>query len=476
MGFDLHELLDQHQGEQFSLHARYLNPQLPRVLATLGFDRTYVAGQGCELIDTGGRRVLDMLSGFGVFALGRADPTVKQALVDAIGLDLPNMAQIDCALLSGLLAEQLVGRSHKGIGRAYFCNSGAEAVEAALKFARAATGRGRILYADHSYHGLTMGALSVNGSEDFRAGFGPFLPGCTMVPFGDIAAVRKELGRGDVAAMILEPIQGKGVYEATPAYFQEVASALRDEGARMIMDEVQTGLGRTGTFLCHEQLGVSPEIICVSKALSGGFVPVGAMLATDEVFSSVYSSMDRALVQSTTFKQNTLAMTAGLATLAVFDEQGIVEHAASMEAVWRSHLAPLVERYEMFHGVRGKGQMIGLAFGPPLSRSLRASWRAMEAIRPALFAQTLVVPLFHRHDVLTQVAADGVNVIKLLPPLIAGEAEIERFTAALDDVLADAHRRLGLFVEMGAHMAKGALRRPRPIDRPPTNLAGRPLR
>ena len=169
MGFDLHELLDQHQGEQFSLHARYLNPQLPRVLATLGFDRTYVAGQGCELIDTGGRRVLDMLSGFGVFALGRADPTVKQALVDAIGLDLPNMAQIDCALLSGLLAEQLVGRSHKGIGRAYFCNSGAEAVEAALKFARAATGRGRILYADHSYHGGAVGQWLRGLPRWFRA-------------------------------------------------------------------------------------------------------------------------------------------------------------------------------------------------------------------------------------------------------------------------------------------------------------------
>jgi len=461
MSFDLRTLLREHHGEQFALHSQYLNPQLPRVLKTLGFDRFYVRGEGCYLIDDKGREVLDLLSGFGVFALGRSHPTIKQALDDAIAMDLPSMAQIDCALLSGLLAKELVDRCHDGIQRAYFCNSGAESVEASIKFARAATGRSRILYANHAYHGLTMGALSINGSADFRQGFGPFIPGCEVVPFGDLPAIEAELDKGDVAALILEPIQGKGVYEAPPEYFQGAHRALKSHGALLIMDEVQTGLGRTGTFLCSEQLGVEPEIICVSKALSGGFVPVGAMLATDEVFRSVYSSMERALVHSTTFKQNPLAMVAGLATLAVLDEEGIVEHSHEMWVTWSEKLAPLLERYEVFNEVRGKGQMIGLEFSEPTSRRQRLRWRAMESIRPALFSQTLVVPLFHRHGILTQVAADSINVIKLLPPLVASEAEVDRFVAALDDVLSDAERGSGLFIEMGTTMARGAMRRPR---------------
>jgi acetylornithine/succinyldiaminopimelate/putrescine aminotransferase len=460
MAFDLTDLLERSKGRQFELHAAHLNPQLPRVLSTLGFARFYERGEGCYLYDDEGRRVLDMLSGFGVFALGRSHPVVKQALRDVIDLDLPSMVQIDCALPSGLLAEQLVDRCHDGIERAYFCNSGAEAVEASIKFARAATGRNRILYADHAYHGLTMGALSLNGSKSFTEGFGSLLPGCTAVGFGDLEAAQAEIAKGDVAAMILEPIQGKGVYEAPASYFQQLHAALRADGALLIIDEVQTGLGRTGTFLCHQQLGIAPEIIAISKALSGGYVPVGAMLATDEVFRSVYSSMDRALVHSTTFKQSPLAMAAGLATLAVLDDEGIVEHTRQMGEVWIERLSPLLERYEMFHEVRGKGHMIGLVFGEPSSKALRTQWRALEAIRPALFSQTLVVPLFHRHGVLTQVAADEVNIIKLLPPLIAGEAEIEEFVAALDDVLAQAHRPTGHFFSMGFRMAKGALRRP----------------
>jgi len=461
MAFDLKQTLREHQGEQFALHAKYLNPQLPRVLKTLGFDRFYVAADGCYLIDDQGRRVLDMLSGFGVFALGRNDPTVKQALKDAIDLDLPSMAQIDCSVLSGLLAKELTERSGPGIERAYFCNSGAEAVEASLKFARAATKRNRILYADHAYHGLTLGALSVNGTESFKEGFGHLLADATMIPFGDVDALAAELERGDVAAFITEPIQGKGVYEAPPSYFAAALDRCHQHGALFIADEVQTGLGRTGTFLCVEQLGIAADIITISKALSGGYIPVGAMLTSDKIFRSVYSSMERALVHSTTFKQNPLAMTAGLATLSVMDERGIVAHAAAMEKVWKEKFAPLVDRYEHFHEVRGKGQMIGLIFGEPTSPKLRRQWWAMEKIRPALFSQTLVVPLFHRHGILTQVAADNANIIKLLPPLIAGEEEIDKVVAAFDDVLADAQRGSGLFFSMSARMATGALRRPK---------------
>jgi ornithine--oxo-acid transaminase len=458
--FDVDAVYREHLGEQFALHEAHLNPQLPKVLRTLGFDRTYVRGEGPWLYDDRGDRYLDLLSGFGVFALGRSHPAVKSALHRAIDLDLPGMVQIDCSPWSGLLAAELCARSHAGIERVYFCNSGAEAVESAIKFARAHTKRDRIVYCSHAYHGLTLGALSLNGGASFRTGFGQLLSDVTEVPFGDLGALKAALSSGDVAAFIAEPIQGKGVYEAPAEYWRAAEAACRSAGALFVMDEVQTGIGRTGTFWCHEQFGVTPDLICASKALSGGFVPVAAVLARDDVFRAVYSSMDRALVHSTTFKQNPLAMVAGLATLAAMDDESAVEHAAKMELVWKDRFAPLQERYELLVDVRGKGQMIGIEFGAPSSRRLRTMWRVSERIRPAFFAQTIVLPLFHRHRMLTQVAADGVNIIKLLPALIMDEETIGLVVDAFDDVLADAHRRGGLLAEATTAMAKGSLRRP----------------
>jgi acetylornithine/succinyldiaminopimelate/putrescine aminotransferase len=461
VSFDLAELLERRHGENFQLHERYLNPQLAKVVKTLGFDRFYVRGEGCYLFDDDGRRYLDMLSGFGVFALGRAHPVIKDALHQAIDADLPNMIQMDCALLPGLLGEQLVARSHAGIERAVFGNSGAEAVEAAIKFARASTKRERILYASHAFHGLTTGALALNGSAEFRKGFGALLPSTTEVPFGDLDALRRELRRGDVAALIVEPIQGKGVYELEVERWREIEAAVHDAGALLVCDEVQTGLGRTGAFYAFEHYGLTPDIITVSKALSGGFVPVGAMLTSDKILRSVYGSMDQAMVHSTTFKGNQLAMVAGLATLSVFDDEHVVEHAAAMGLVWRAKLEALAERREFLHEVRGRGQMIGIVFGAPSSLGARLRWRAVEAARPAMFSQTLVVPLFHRYGILTQVAADNVNIIKLLPPLVAGETEIDYFVDALDELLGDAERNSAWLRQFGVTMVRGALRRTR---------------
>jgi ornithine--oxo-acid transaminase len=456
MAFDVAKVLANRHGENYELHTEFMNPQWARVLRTTGFDRFYVRGEGCYLYDDRGERYLDMLAGFGVFALGRSHPGVKAALHQAIDLDLPNMVQFDCALLAGLLAEALVARSHEGIRRAFFCNSGAEAIESAIKFARYATKRPRIVYAGHAFHGLTTGALALNGGASFKDRFGPLVPS-TEVPFGDIDALRRQLRRGDVAAFIVEPIQGKGVNVATAEYWSEVQELCRRHKTLFVTDEVQTGLGRTGRFFCHEHFDLRPDIITVAKALSGGFIPVGAMLCTEKVFMSVFSSMERAMVHSSTFGRNQLAMVAGLATLDAFDEEGIVERARVNGDAFAAKLAPLLDRYEMFHEVRGLGLMIGLVFGPPTTPRLRRRWNTTERIRPALTSQAIVLPLFHRHRILTQVAADNTNVIKLLPPLICGEAEIDAFIDALDDVLASLHKGPGLLFETGRTMAKGAL-------------------
>jgi ornithine--oxo-acid transaminase len=457
--FELAKILESRQGENFRLHSRYLSPQLPNVLETLGMDRFYARGEGCYLWDADGRRYLDMLSGYGVYSLGRSHPTVMKALHDAIDADLPNLVQMDCALLPGVLAEALVGRAHDGIERLFFTNSGAEAVESAIKFARAATGRNRIVHCDHSFHGLTTGALALNGGAEFRKGFGQLLE-TSKVPFGDLDALAVELGRGDVAAFVIEPIQGKGVYVAPDEFWPAAAELCRRNGTLLVVDEIQTGMGRTGRFFAHEHYGIRPDIITVSKALSGGYIPVGAMLCSAKVSDAVYSSMDRAVVHSSTFSTNLMAMVAGLATLHAIDEEDIVARAAETGALFAERLAPLVEKHEILHEVRGKGMMIGLVFGEPTSRGSRLRWKAVESVRTAMFSQLIVVPLFNRHGILTQVAADNVNIVKLLPPLVAGEAEIDLFVDALDDVLTLVSKNAGLF-SFGRTVAKGSLHRVR---------------
>lgn len=459
MSFDLADVLATRQGENFSLYARNINPQLVRVLRSIGFDREYVRGEGAYLYDRNGDRYLDFLSGFGVFALGRSHPVLKKALHDAIDADLPSLVQLDAALLPGVASEELLKRCHPGMGRVFFTNSGAEAVEAALKFARAATKRQRVLYADHAFHGLTYGALSANGGKDFRKGFGPFLPGFDQVAFGDSDSLERELAKGDVAAYLVEPIQGKGVHMAPSSYWDSVSELCRRYGALLVVDEVQTGLGRTGKLWAHEHWGVVPDIMTVSKALSGGFIPVGAMICSIEVSNSVYSSMDRAVVHSSTFKNNQLAMVAALATLAVIDDENLVDRARLTGLAFEKALAPLVDRYELLHEVRGLGLMIGLEFGAPKSRGLRARFRLLEMARTGLFSQLIVGPLFTRHHILTQVAGDEMNVVKLLPPLICGQDEVDAFAEALGDVLASAHKGSSLLREFTATLVKGSLRR-----------------
>ena len=458
MPFDVARTFAERSGENFALHERYMNHQLARTLRTLGFDRNYVRGEGSYLYDDAGQRYLDFLSGFGVYALGRSHPAVKAALHQALDLDLPNMVQMDCALLPGLLAEQLVARTHQGISRVFFCNSGAESIEAAIKFARQSTQRPKILYAEHAFHGLTTGALALNGGKEFRRGFGDLLESVS-VPFGDLDALEQRLRGNDVAAFIVEPIQGKGVYCATPEYWRAAQQLCRQHGTLLVTDEVQTGLGRTGRFFCHEHWGLEPDIITISKALSGGFVPIGAMLTTDKIFASVHDSMEDALKHSTTFGRNQLAMVAGLATLAAFDDEDIVGRAERTGADLQDKLRGLAERYDLIHDIRGLGLMVGIEFGEPQSGSAGRRFRTLERLRAGMFSQTVVVPLFHRHRIITQVAADNVNIIKLLPPLITGPAEVDYFVQALDDVMADAHRGAGLTYEFGRTMARGALRR-----------------
>jgi len=458
---DIARLIAERNGDNYDLHKEYVNPGFARVLKIIGYDEIYTKGEGPYLYDQEGNKYLDFLGGYGVYNLGRNHPKIKHVLHDLLDLDRPNMIQMDCPLLAGMLAERLTQmgkKSYPGLDAVFFTNSGAESVEGSLKFARAATGRDRFVYLDHAFHGLTLGALSVNGSEHFTSGFGTLLP-ATPVPMNDLAALERELKKGDVAAFIAEPIQGKGVYIPDDRFLPEAQRLCHEYKALFIADEVQAGLGRTGRFFCGERWEISPDIVPISKALSGGYVPVGAILTRREIHSKVFSGLERAVVHSNTFGMNELAMGAGLAMLEVLEEEELIANAARMGELFRTGLERFKVRYEMVTGVRGKGLMVAIEFGPPKSLKLKGGWTALEKVQEGLFAQMVVMGLMHDHRLLTQVSGHRVNIIKFLPPLIIGKEEVDYALDALDKVLADAHRFPGGLWRMGKDLVKGALAR-----------------
>jgi ornithine--oxo-acid transaminase len=434
------EILRARTGEELALGERYLNPQMGRIVRTLGFDKVWVGGEGAHLIDADGERYLDLFGGYGVFAIGRNHPQAVAAIEAVLAARTGNLPQLGATLLSGVLAEQLIRRAPASVAAVVPANSGTESVEAAIKIARAATGRERILYADHAFHGLTLGALSINGNSEFRDGFEPLLPGCERVPFDDLDALARELECGDVAAFVVEPIQGKGVNVPSEDYLPGAQRLCRAAGALFVCDEVQTGIGRTGRFLALEHWGLEPDIVCVAKALSGGFVPIGATLVSRPAFDAVFDGMESAVRHGSTFGGNDLAAAAGLATLRVLDEEDLVARAARMGELLLELTAPLVERFEVVRDVRGLGLMWAIEFGPPSGVAARRLFSRVEERQPGLFAQLVTVPLFKQHRIFCQVAGHHLNVIKALPALTVEESELRRFAVALEQAVAAAER------------------------------------
>ncbi len=452
MATDIPQILKDRQAEKYALHEKYLNSQLVRVLKTIGYDVNFSGAEGAYLCDAAGRRYLDLLTGFGVFAVGRNHPSVIAALKQALDASLPNLVQLDVALLAGVLAERLLALM-PGMERMFFCNSGAEAVESAIKFARTATRRSKIVYCEDAFHGLTCGALSLNGSELFRTGFGPLLPDCVQIPFNDLPALAAALRGGDVAAFIVEPIQGKGVHIPAEDYFAEVARLCRRHGTLFVADEVQTGMGRTGRFLALEHWSCEADIVLLSKALSGGFIPIGAVAMMHWIFAKLFDRMDRALVHGSTFGKNDLAMAAGLATLDVLEQEDLIGRAARLGEALLNDLRALVPKHDLLKDVRGKGLMIGLEFGPPQSLGLKTAWHLLDTAKKGLFCQLALIPLFRDHQILCQVSGDNIYVIKLLPALVIDEGDRLWIRDALDAVIGDCHEIGGAVWDLGRTLA-----------------------
>lgn len=434
----IRELLESHAGEDYDLYARAINPQFMRVLRTIGFDRVWARAEGQYLYDDEGNRFLDLLGGFGMFNVGRNNPRVRAALVETLELETPGSVQLGVSLLPGLLAEQLLARTPPRLARVLFTNSGTEAVEAALKLGRAATRRTRVVSTSGGFHGLTLGSLSAAGDEHFTRRFGPLLPGFDKVPFGDLEALEDELRREDVAVFLVEPIQGHGVHLPPPAYLPRAQELCRRYGTLFACDEVQTGLGRTGRLFAFEHWHLEPDLVTVAKSLSGGYVPVGALLMSQRVYDGVFDSLEHSVSHGSTFAPNDLAMAAGVATLRELDDQRLVERSAQLGDRLLECTRPLADRFEVVREVRGLGLLWAMEFAEPDGGSL--AWRVMERVQSGLFAQLVVVPLFARHRILSQVAGHDMPILKAIPPLVLDESDIDDFTVALEDVISKATR------------------------------------
>lgn len=456
VAFDLKGLIAARREENVSLHEAFLNPQFAKVLKTLAFDKNFVRGQGAYLFDSDGEPYLDFISGYGVHNLGRNHPVLVQALKTALDLDLPHMVQMDAPLLAGLLAERLVAVTPPSLSKVFFTNSGTEAVEAALKLSRAATGRREFAYAHHGFHGLTLGALSANGCEEFRKPYEPLLPG-VEVPFNDLEALEAVLKKKRTAAFIVEPVQGKGLAVADDDYLPGAQQLCRRYGTLFIVDEVQTGFGRTGKWFALDHWGVEPDLITVAKSLSGGLVPVGAVLMSDAVYGANFSSMEKCVIHSSTFGKNPLAMICGLAVLEVLEREDLPATAARLGDQLRRCLEEIGSRFEMFQEVRGRGLMLAVQFQQPKSMKLKMAWKAIHAAHAGMFGQLLTMPLMEKHRILTQVSGHHLDSLKVMPPLIIGEKEINIFCTAFEAVLGDCHEISSGIWETGLALAKRAL-------------------
>ncbi len=430
----IEEALNLSREQVREFHKNYLNAGLSGMLKLLDLDKVFVRAAGVSVWDTEGREYLDFLGGFGALNLGHNHPAVLAALEKV--RTLPNLIQSSLGALAGALAHNLAQITPGNLQRSFLCNSGCEAVEGALKLARAATGRKEFVYCHNSFHGKSFGALSVTGREKYQKPFEPLLPGCTAVPFGDAQALAYELKKRKAAAFIVEPIQGEGGINLPPAgYLAQAANLCRQYGTLLIVDEVQTGFGRTGTMFACEQEGVVPDILCLAKSLGGGIMPIGAFLTTDEIWKKAYGGMEKALLHTSTFGGNTWAAAAALAAIQVIIEENLAAAAKEKGDYFLRGLQGLKERFPLVKDVRGRGLLIGLEFNQPGGLAARLSGGLTDRLAGEYTGSLVAGELLNKHGIITAYTLNNPNVIRLEPPLTVTHEQIDKVLDALENIL-----------------------------------------
>ncbi len=422
--------------QAFARHARYINPAWIKVLDLLGYGRSFVRAEGTRMWDAEGRAYVDFLAGCGSVPLGYNHPELVAAAISSLRANLPSFVQLAPMREAGLLAEMLASRLPEELSRAHFVSSGSEAVDGALKLAFAATRRTGVIYCELGYHGVSLGALSVMGSERLRAPF-PSLPGCEMVPFADLGAAEEKLATERFAAFIVEPVQFEGgVRMADPAYFQGLRALTEKHGTALILDCAQTGMGRTGTLFAFEQLGIVPDVLCYAKALSGGLVPIGGYSTSPAWQKRAYGRMQDCELVANTFGGGALACNVAMKTLSLIDEPMLARVRESGEYLG-TRLRALAAARPMIREARGMGLMWAVEHGLPTSGIASALTLGIpNKVAKELFAFWIAQRMLER-GWLTQVPAHDQNVLRVEPPLIITREEIDGFVDALSETVAE---------------------------------------
>lgn len=386
------------------LYREHISPDLARLVKFGGPGSLEVEAQGCYVHDHLDRAYLDLAGGYGVFTLGHRHPEVVQAVIDQLGR-LPLSSRVLLSPEQAYLARDLAAIAPGDLQYSFFCNSGAEAVEGALKVARMATGRSGLVACENSYHGKTMGALSVTGRARYREPFEPLIPEVQFVPFGDLKALDEALHEG-VAAFIVEPVQGEGgIHLAPPHYLEQAQAMCRQRGILWIADEVQCGLARTGKMFAVEHWNVQPDLLVLAKALGGGVVPAGAFMGTPQVWKAFKG---RPLIHTSTFGGNPLACVAARTTLKVLLRDQLSQRAAQLGSWLLQQLQNLSQEFpHLIAEVRGLGLMIGVE------------------LRQEEFAGKLMSELVKRH-VLAVYTLNQPKVIRLEPPLTIPVTDLDK--------------------------------------------------
>ena len=431
-----------------SLYCDHVNPQWVKLLNTLQMNVQYERCTASELLTADGRRILDFLSGYCVHNVGHNHPAIIAALREELDRSGPGTLQSHVPQLAAQLAERLIHLARGKLQRVYFTSSGSEGVETAIKFSRAHTRRDGLLYANGAFHGLSCGAISLMSDPFWSEGFGPMLPGTKGVTFGNLDELQRQLASRKFAAFIVEPVQSEGGIRVPDAGYLPAAQELcRRYGTLFVLDEVQTGMYRSGPFLAAHHFRVEPDMVILAKALSGGLMPVGAVLMSAAIADSVFSSLKRAIVHASTFGENSLSMRAGLATLDLLEDEGLGERGAQMGVRLRRELSEALAPYEMVSAVRGLGMLSGIEFAAPRSLRLRAAFEGFRVIHPAMFGQILVMRMFRDKGILTQICGNNFMVLKVAPPLVVTDTQLNEFVEAVRDVVDLMHNSTSFWSE-----------------------------
>lgn len=428
----LDSAVKQDRGQVAENHKSYLNAGLATMLGLLDFDKQFVKAEGVCVWDSKGNKYLDFLGAYGALNTGHNHPRILEALNRV--KEMPNLLQASLGTMAGALAKNLALITPGSLQRSFLCNSGAEAVEGALKLARAATGRQKLIYCDGSFHGKTLGALAVTGRGKYQKIFQPLVPGCVSVPYGDLGALESELKKEETAAFIIEPVQGEGgIIIPPPGYLSEVRNACSKYGALLIVDEIQTGLGRTGRLFACQHDDVVPDIMTLAKSLGGGIIPAGAYITTDEIWKKAYGGMDKALLHTSTFGGNTWAAAAGIAALEVILEENLPEKARETGEYLINGLRRLKEKYPLIKDVRGRGLMVGIEFNQPGGLASKVSFGLAGKLSEEYLGSLVAGELMNKHRIITAYTLNNPNVIRLEPPLSVSKDQIDIVLQALED-------------------------------------------